>query len=291
MVFVGKLRPLFIDRGVMTAKLGSYNLASAEGKNLPLRLVYYSSPDIPRYISWQNLKTMKDVSVTPDSIIELDSRIISSVIHPPKDEAGAVLLNADQILDSAWDILRQAGDRFLNDLKKFSPWLVLLPRLDRNGTEAFGFDLAMSGAGNQEVNSFFGGLADDLIDIADKILFINPYYKSTEFFAGDGFELTKEMSRLVGRAVINSLAASAKFPLPVEVADYFAAAYSQMVCQNFARNFQRIQTELSADAEPNVPGFQEMNSRLAVLDKQRRLFLKQITYQELGFVQSVLERA
>ncbi|MDD5594589.1 MAG: hypothetical protein PHG97_07630 [Candidatus Margulisbacteria bacterium] len=288
MVFVGRVKPLYVDRGSLPPKLGRFNLASAEGKSLPLRLVYYSSPDTPRYISWQNLREMKDVSIPPGSVIDLGSKIISSVIHPPKDEAGAVLLNADQISDNAWDILQLAGDRFLNDLKKFCPWLVILPRLDRNGREAFGFDMAMTGAGDQEVSGFFANFADDLIDIADKIIFINPYYKSTGFFAGDGFELTKEMSRLVGRAVIKSVAASARFLLPSEVVDYFAAAYAQMVCQNFIRNYQSIQNELSPDAQVNVPSVQEMNLRLTEMDRQQQPLLTRVTEQQYNFAQKVL---
>ncbi|MFA6418280.1 MAG: hypothetical protein WCW67_03950 [Candidatus Margulisiibacteriota bacterium] len=208
MVFVGKVFPRYITRGTLPDKFGSFDLA----RETPLRMIYYTGPGTNRYISWQNIA--KEVTVASDSVVELSPQIIDSAIHPQAEPAGALLLHRGQMQERAWGILNLAGEKFRSDLAQYSQWLVLLPELKQDGREVLGFDLGASRAGNSEINALLGGFTDDVVD--SELMFINPYYGGKGFFSG-GFELTREMSALLGRRVINSVAARLKIPLRDEV--------------------------------------------------------------------------
>ncbi|MFA5183424.1 MAG: hypothetical protein WC405_19095 [Syntrophales bacterium] len=276
MVFVGSVAPKYIDRGVLNNGLGAFTWSA--GRKVPVRVVYYTGPGTSRYLSWQNIRE-KEVTVAADSRLELGPNSIHRILHPANNAEGALLINAGQLTKEAWGILPLAGDRLMSDLEKYCQWLVLLPRLDRQGREAFGFCLSMTGAKKAETNSFLSGFTDDIVALQDKLLFLNPYYKSDSYLAGDGFGLVREMSALVGRSVIRGVAAGFQTALSDEVVNYFAAAYTRLIATDFL-DIMRVNNWLE---------YEDRRPLLKELDIQARALRQELSGREAILVENILK--
>lgn len=190
-----KLSPLYVPRGKLGPSIGKYDL-SLEKSRLPIGTVSYSVQGQNFTVSWRDISENR-FAVAPDSVVEINYQLINGVLRHPTEEPSALLLNVSQISDHAWEVFRLAGDQFVSDIKTYCKWVVFLPQLQKNGREAFGFDLSMTGANDAQIRSFLAELTPDVQAIKSGLVFINPYYGSQGFFTGDASALTFEMKLLI----------------------------------------------------------------------------------------------
>jgi hypothetical protein len=68
----------------------------------------------------------------------------------------------------------------------------------------------------------------------------------------------------------------------------FGAAYTELVCNNFVRNCQRLRAQMRPGAQVNLPTVQDIQSRLTKLESRCELLSEHVSEQQLLLAQSVL---
>jgi hypothetical protein len=210
--------------GSLSGKIGPYQITPAKQARWPVRFVEYGPTNEAKYVaSWTSARfTMQQSRIATDSVLELDETNIKEALTPGnfnKEGAGAAFLQRGQVHPNFWQrFLRASKADFAPDLEAYTGVslsanrlqiidpqeclrpLIILPFLQKEGKNVFGFDLAMAGVKAQDI---FQGRDEILeqLELDKDLLFISPASMGSGIFCGDRYEEAQALNYLIGRTI------------------------------------------------------------------------------------------
>ncbi len=160
----------FLSVGRLPGRIGPYNICPNGAKTIPLKIANYGVENVNASLRWEHLADQLADKV--DQLPRLRDQMLRAIILPQNEEPAALLVRRDQLAPEFQNTVDQMI-RACQDPGQAANYLVLVPRLAKEGKSATCFNLAMAGvdaaalAESNLANHIAAGTP------LDKVMFVN----------------------------------------------------------------------------------------------------------------------